>query len=57
MNEPDEVSTAPATEEGAKERLSPSQLMRKRHPGLFSDSEPREVPVLGRAELDYHLSP
>jgi hypothetical protein len=37
------------------EKLSPKELMRARHPDLFSDTEVDASPILPKAVFEYHL--
>lgn len=53
-----EVSKATETTETSarkQERLSPRELMRARHPDLFSDTSTVAVPAIPKAVFEYHL--
>ena len=44
-----------AASETAQQAPSPRELMRARHPDLFSDSVVQSEPVLARPVFDHHL--
>ncbi|MBL8535466.1 MAG: hypothetical protein JNL33_16580 [Betaproteobacteria bacterium] len=50
-----EVTADKVTYEAPEQALSPRELMRARHPDLFSDSVVESRPVLARPVLDHHL--
>lgn len=50
-----QAPNAVKSSEGQRELPSPKELMRARHPDLFSDSEVEASPVLPKAVFEYHL--
>ena len=49
------ATNAAESSEMRRELPSPKELMRARHPDLFSDSEVEASPVLPKAVFEYHL--
>ena len=50
-----DVSMVKAVSKTSEQTLSPRELMRARHPDLFSDSVAESRPVLARPVFDHHL--